>query len=196
MPEQAKALVDAGVPEHAIHVEELPRTMRRKPAVERLTERAMAISQCRRGDKLTVTELSVVALSAPDLLNVLRALGERSASLLDLSDNQEYRWHSEAESAAAALAKWEIVRKEVQTRNARMMLREINKTRTIRGRLPALTDKQKVEARADWRNPLLSTAEIARKWKVSRPTLHNYFGPRFIGPPPPKRRKRKVKIDV
>ncbi len=189
---QAATLVAAGVPDHAIDTEILPRSQRRNPAAERLEARALAISQCRRGDMFVVTELPVVALSAPDLLMVLRQLRERDASLPDLSGGGEYRWHPEAESTADALARWDEVRREVQTRSAREALREARKVRAIRGRLPALTEAQKAEARTDWNNPLIAVTDVAIKSGVSRPTLHTYFGPRF-SKPPVKRRKRKAK---
>lgn len=190
--EQAAALKAFGVVDHAVMVEELPRTLRRHPSAADLTDRDMAVSQCRRGDRLCVASLPVLALNVPDFIAVMTALAEKGAAVLDVSDGSVYQWREEALDVADAIAKFESLRKSRQTKPGRAAIEAAKTRKGFRvGRLPKLTPKQRAEAEPLWRDLTLSGSEVAKRFKCSASTLYNEFGPRTDTKRP--RRQRQIK---
>ena len=87
--------------------------------------------------------------------------------------------------------RFEQARLRRQTGPARDALKARTAKGLKRGRLPALSDAKKAEAREEWANNLeMSGVQIARKYGVSGRTLQTYFSDRSNALP--GRRKRKA----
>lgn len=165
-----------------VYVDQPPRHSPRNP-VSPTPERDKLLRNLRDGDEVVVMTAGRLGMTIADTLATLAAISARGATLFEIETQRSYAWSPEAVEIAELAARSESQRKREQLMRMRERANELG---VERGKATKLSDKKMRELKVDWRNGLLTAAEVAAKYKVPVRTLYNKLGvrgtPRFGGP--------------
>lgn len=168
--EQRVALRKGDVDENRIYAD-LAMRRKQKPGDDQTPERTKLLRATRPGDVVVVSSAARLALSLPDGLDVLTALGKRGATLHIVSTGQTHEW---TERDAANL---ELVRAMV-TENRQEITAKARAEADRRRVGPKLEGKLLEKARAAWFDPKLTEIQVVEKIGIPGRTMRNKFGKR------------------
>ncbi|SDE42051.1 recombinase family protein [Paraburkholderia lycopersici] len=135
-------------------------------------ELANMLRALRKGDTLIVWRLDRLGRSLADLVHIVDELGARGIAFESLSEKIDT---STAQGRMffgfmAAMAQYQ---RDIISENTRAGLTAARARGRNGGRPVALDDKAIAEIRALMRDPVITMAQIAERYSVSRPTLYN-----------------------
>ncbi|GGB09165.1 hypothetical protein GCM10011491_41410 [Brucella endophytica] len=173
--EQKQALKSAGIEDFSeygpVYVDEIPRG-RNEPA---LPQRDNAIRSLEAGDVLVIASAARLGSSEGDVLQAMKAIGERSAVIYDVKTGETIVCHPDAIKVLEYAQK-------AESENRKEIAQKMRRAREASGRVGGPPEKlggdRLREAKRLWEESSLSKGEIAKKFGVTVRTLYRRLGDR------------------
>lgn len=138
--------------------------------------RTKAIQSLRPGDELVVSSASRLGTTMSDVLGVLRAVGERQASILVADSGHKVAWHPDALAAVEFAQGAELENRREVAATARAAQAA---TGRVGGAPKQLHGEALEKAKRLWADQSLSAAEVAERVGVTTRTLYRRLGERL-----------------
>jgi DNA invertase Pin-like site-specific DNA recombinase len=172
---QQKALESAGIDDFSeygpVYVDGVPKR-RNQPT---LPQRFEAIRSLEPGDQLVVASASRLGTSAGDVLDAMKAISSRKATLFDAKSCETIVWHPDATKVI------EYARR-AESENRQEIADKMRRARVASGKTGGaperITAKALAAARKLWADDALSSAEVARQTGINVRTLYRRLGDR------------------